>query len=63
VAKKNFRETYYYECTITGEKFKVSRQAPNPDDLISVKAFYDMHPEKDDRPEDIKKKVAAESQE
>lgn len=63
MAKKNFKESYYYECTMTGEKFKVTREAPNPDELISVKAYYDMHPEKDDRPEDIKKKVQAEGQE
>jgi len=28
--------------------------------LMSVKAYYEMHPEEDDRPEDIKKQLEVE---
>lgn len=49
------KQIFEYECTMTGEQFKTTRRAPNPDDLISVKAYYDMNPEKDDRPERIKR--------
>lgn len=46
---------------MTEEEFKTTREAPNPDDLMSVKAYYDMHPEEDDRPEDIKKQFEEDS--
>lgn len=42
---------------MTGETFKTTRRAPSPDDLISVKAYYELNPEKDDRPERIKREV------
>lgn len=51
---------YTYECTITGEKFKTTAKAPNPNELISVKAYYELHSDNDDRPEIIKKKLAVE---
>lgn len=57
---KKFRkkkQIYDYECTITGERFKTTRQAPNPDELISVQAYYELNPEKDDRPEKIKREL------
>jgi hypothetical protein len=61
VAKK-FRkkkvEVHYYQCSITGERFKVNREAPNPDELVSVNAFYELNSEQDDRPEKIKKIVS-----
>jgi hypothetical protein len=49
--------TYNYECTISGEQFVMTEKAPNPKDLLSVKAYYEMHPEMDDRPAVIKKKL------
>jgi len=55
VARKKYKKTYEYKCTITEEAFTTTREAPHPDELISVKAYYQMHPEKDDRPESIKK--------
>lgn len=51
------KEIYEYECTITGERFKVTRQADNPEDLISIQAYYELNPEEDDRPEKIKKEL------
>lgn len=46
---------------MTNESYKTTREAPRPDELMSVKAYYDMHPEMDDRPEHIKKSLEAES--
>ena len=50
-------KTYRYECTLTEEKYTVTTKAENPDDLVSVTAYYDMHSEADDRPLFIKKKL------
>lgn len=55
MGKKNYHEIYEYECTMTGEKFKVTKKAPHPENLISVQAYYEMNPEEDDRPAHIKK--------
>jgi len=55
--RKKEVKTYKYECNLTGEKYTLTKKAENPDDLMSVTAYYQMHPEKDDRPEDIKMKV------
>lgn len=61
MARKFKKQIFRYECTITGETYKTTREAPNPDDLMSVKAYYDLHPELDDRPEHIKKESELES--
>jgi len=61
VAKKFKKQIFRYECTLTNEAFKTTRQAPSPEDLVSVKGYYDIHPEEDDRPEHIKKALEAES--
>lgn len=57
MARKKNIQTYRYKCTITEEEFKTTRKAENPDDLVSVNAYYELHPEKDDRPEHIKKEL------
>ena len=31
----------------------MTKQAPNPDELISIQAYYEMNPEMDDRPEAV----------
>lgn len=49
--------TYNYECSLTGEQFVMTEKAPNPKDLLTVKAFYEMNPDMDDRPAVIKKKL------
>lgn len=61
MAKKFKKQIFRYECTMTGESFKTTREAPRPDELMSVKAYYEMHPEMDDRPEHIKKELETES--
>ena len=55
--KKNI-QIFRYECQMTGDVYKTTKKADNPDDLMSVNAYYDMNPEEDDRPEDIKKELA-----
>lgn len=62
MARKKFRKIYRYECTLTGEEFKVTSEAKNPDELVSVKAYYEMNPDKDDRPEHIKVQLEQENQ-
>ncbi len=49
--------TYNYECSLTGETFVTTEKAPHPKELLSVKAYYEMNPEMDDRPAVIKKKL------
>ena len=48
---------YFYEFTLTGEKYKLTEKAESPDELVSVNAWYEMNPEQDDRPEDVKVKL------
>jgi hypothetical protein len=49
--------TYNYECSLTQEGYVTTEKAPHPKELLSVKAYYDMNPEMDDRPAIIKKKL------
>jgi hypothetical protein len=51
---KRAKRIYEYTCSISGEVFKTEKEAPRPKDLMSVKAYYEIHPENDDRPEKIK---------
>lgn len=55
--RKRERVTYDYECTLTGQTYTRTEKAPNPQDLVSVKGWYEMNPDKDDRPAVIKKKL------
>lgn len=55
--KKKSKQIHRYSCTISGETYKVTEEAKNPNDLVSVKAYYELHPEKDDRPDVIKVKL------
>ncbi len=55
--RKPYKKIYTYTCPITEQQYKLTREVKNPDDLMSVKAYYDMHAEEDDRPEHIRKKL------
>jgi len=57
VARKRHIQIFRYKCTMTDEEYKTTKKAPNPDDLISVNAYYELNPEMDDRPEHIKVKL------
>lgn len=59
MSKKNkFKRSYRYECTMTGENFTTGKEAKHPGELLSIKAYYEMHPEEDDRPAPIKQIIA-----
>ena len=55
--RRRERVTYEYECTMTGEKYVRTEKAPNPKDLVSVKAYYELNADKDDRPAVVKKRL------
>jgi len=55
--KRREKITYDYQCSLTGEEFTTTEKAQHPKELLSVKAFYEMNPEMDDRPALIKKKL------
>jgi len=57
MARKKKIRFYKYKCSITGEQFKVTSQAKNPDELLSVKAWYELNSDKDDRPEVVKREL------
>ncbi len=59
MSKKKIKKIYKYECTITGEVFKTTAEAKNPGELTTVSAYYQMHPENDDRPIEVKIQVKA----
>ncbi len=55
MSKKREKKFYIYNCSVTEKSFKLTREAPRPDDLVSIDAYYEMNPEDDDRPDHIKK--------
>lgn len=57
--KRHRREkiTYNYTCSLTGEEFVMTGKAKEPKELLSIKAFYEMNPDMDDRPAVIKKRL------
>lgn len=61
--KKKIKKIYKYECTITGEVFKTTEEAKHPDELTTVSAYYQLHPEMDDRPLEVKLKMKAKEEE
>lgn len=58
MARKKRIEIFSYECSITGETFKTTKKTEHADELISIKAYYELNPEKDDRPDRIKRETA-----
>lgn len=55
--RKREKQTFRYECSLTGEKFTLTQRAENADELISVEAYYEMNPEEDDRGEAVSKQA------
>ncbi len=57
--KRHRREkiTYNYTCSLTAEEFVMTGKAKDTKDLLSIKAFYEMNPDMDDRPAVIKKRL------
>ena len=55
--RRREKMTYNYECSLTAEQYVTTEKAANPKELLSVKGFYEMNPDMDDRPAVIKKKL------
>lgn len=55
--RRREKVTYNYQCSLTGEEYVTTEKAPNPKELLSVKAWYEMNPDQDDRPAVLKKKL------
>jgi hypothetical protein len=62
MSKKKIKKIYKYECNVSGEVFKTTAEAKSPGDLTTVSAYYQMNPEVDDRPLDIKLKIKNEEE-
>lgn len=54
VKRKKKKTIYKYKCNLTNQVYKTTRQAPNADELMSVRAFYELNQAEDDRPEAVK---------
>jgi hypothetical protein len=58
MARRKSKPTFSYRCSLTEAKYRTTREAPNSGELLSVRAYYELHPEEDDRPEIIKREQA-----
>lgn len=63
MARKKRKPIFRYNCSMTDEEFKTTKEATNPSDLISVAAYYELNPENDDRPEAVVKELGIMQQE
>ena len=59
--RKREETLYQYECIISGKTFKRTAKAKHPEELMSIEAYYQLNPDKDDRPLVIKKKLGVEA--
>lgn len=55
--KRREKVTYNYQCSLTNEEYVTTAKAEHPKDLVSVKAYYELHPDMDDRPAVVKKQL------
>lgn len=55
--RRREKVTYAYQDSLTGEEFILTEKAQNPKELLSVKSYYEMNPDMDDRPAIVKKKL------
>ncbi len=62
MARKKHIKTYKYSCSITEETYTTTQEAPHPDDLMSISAYYQLNPEEDDRPAHILKGLGIEAE-
>jgi hypothetical protein len=44
--RKREKVTYNYQCSLTAEEFVLTEKAAHPKELLSVKAFYEMNPDR-----------------
>lgn len=50
MVKSNQTLTYQYECILTHKTYKTTAAASHPEELVSIEGYYELYPEKDDRP-------------
>ena len=62
LARRKHKRFYRYRCSITDKEYKVTREVDNPDDLFSIEAYYELHPEDEDRPESVLAEIAIEKE-
>ena len=55
--RRKEKRTYKYQCTITGKDYIRTTKTDKTDDLVSIDAYYQLNPEKDDRTEVVKKRL------
>lgn len=60
--RRKENQTYRYECSLTGEKFSLTKKVDNTDELVSVEGYYELNPEEDDRTEATKKQAKLDQQ-
>lgn len=60
--RRREKMTYNYECSLTQEAYVLTEKAQNPKELLSIKAYYEMNPDMDDRPAVTKKKLGIPSE-
>lgn len=63
MARKKQIKIFRYECTMTGDVYKTTKEAKKPDELVCVNSYYELNPEEDDRPEHIKKLLGVDTDE
>ena len=61
--REKAKRFYNYECSLTGDSFKLTEKVSNTEELISVNAYYELNPEDDDRPAIIRKKLGLDEKE
>ncbi len=59
MAKKRFKKIYKYECSLSGEEYKTTKEAQNPDELLSINAYYELNPDEDDRPQKYRQNLVS----
>jgi hypothetical protein len=56
--RRRREKTYYrYECTLTAKSYRLTQECKDPSNLVSIEGYYQLHPELDDRPAVVKKKL------
>ncbi len=52
--RRKEKKFYNYECSLTGQNYRLTEKANEPENLVSVQAYYELNADKDDRPDAIK---------
>lgn len=60
--RRREKQTYRYECNLTGEKFNLTKKVADNSDIVSIEGYYELNPEEDDRNEAVKKQAKLDQQ-